>query len=168
MSACLSASEEAARSKPWYCQPMAGHASGRSNQTDRQLNSRRKMIMMRKPMKALVATGALALATVSGAGAVLATATPASADVLVNYDGGTIHLWQSMRVGVWYQQSSGGSKGYWAGVWSVSAHKWIFTRSGYASATGWKYWSVKPPKRGKYHTVYNADGTRVTFYTTVR
>jgi hypothetical protein len=58
------------------------------------------MIMMRKPMKALVATGALALATVSCAGAVLATATPASADVLVNYDGGTIHLGQSMRVGV--------------------------------------------------------------------
>jgi hypothetical protein len=126
------------------------------------------MIMMRKPMRALVATGALTLATVSGAGAVLATATPASADVLVNYDGGTIHLGQSMRVGVWYQQSSGGSKGYWAGVWSVSEHKWIFTRSGYAPATGWKYWSVKPPKRGKYHTVYNADGTRVTFYTTVR
>jgi 2-methylaconitate cis-trans-isomerase PrpF len=49
----------------------------------RQLDNRRKMIMMRKPMKALVATGALALATASGAGAVLATATPASADVLV-------------------------------------------------------------------------------------
>ena len=26
MSACLSASEEAARGKPWYCQPMVGHA----------------------------------------------------------------------------------------------------------------------------------------------
>jgi hypothetical protein len=135
---------------------------------DRQLNNRRKMITMRTSMKTLVVTGALALATVSGAGAVLATATPASADVLVNDDSGTIHLGHSMQVGVWYQQFSGGPKGYWAGVWSVSAHKWIFTRSGYVSATGWKMWSVKPAKRGEYHTVYNADGTRITFYTAVK
>jgi hypothetical protein len=105
---------------------------------------------------------------VMGTGAVLAPATPASADVLVNYDGGTIHLGQSLQVGVWYQQFSGGPSGYWAGVWSVPAHKWIFTRSGHASASGWRMWLVKPPERGEYHTIYNVDGARLTFSTTVR
>jgi hypothetical protein len=73
-----------------------------------------------------------------------------------------------MQVGVWYQQFSGGPKGYRAGVWSVSAHKWILTRSGYSSATGWKIWSVKPSRRGEYHTVYDTDSNRVTFYTAVK
>ncbi len=115
-----------------------------------------------------VLVGTASVLVIGGAGAVLAPATPASAVVLVNYDGGTIHLGQSLQVGVWYQQFSGGPTGYWAGVWSVSAHKWIFTRSGHASASGWRTWSVKPPKRGEYHTVYNTDGTRVTFYTKVK
>lgn len=115
-----------------------------------------------------VLVGTASVLVIGGAGAVLAPATPASAVVLVNYDGGTIHLGQSLQVGVWYQQFSGGPTGYWAGIWSVSAHKWIFTRSGHASASGWRTWLVKPPKRGEYHTVYNTDGTRVTFYTKVK
>jgi hypothetical protein len=115
-----------------------------------------------------VLAGAASVLAIGCAGAVLAAATPASADVLVNYDGGTIRLGQFLRVGVWYQQFSGGPTGYWAGVWSVSARKWIFTRSGHASASAWRMWSVKPPKRGEYHTVYNVDGTRVTFYTKVK
>jgi hypothetical protein len=124
----------------------------------------RKRMSVRKRVLAGTAT----VLVIGGAGAVLAPATPASAVVLVGYDGGTIHLGQSLQVGVWYQQFSGGPTGYWAGVWSVPAHKWIFTRSGHASASGWRIWSVKPPKRGEYHTVYNADGTRVTFYTKVK
>ena len=124
----------------------------------------RKRISARKR----VLIGTATVLVIDGAGVVLAPAPPASAVVLVNYDGGTIHLGQSLQVGVWYQQFSGGPNGYWAGVWSVSAHKWIFTRSGHASVSGWRMWSVKPPKRGEYHTVYNADGTRVTFYTKVK
>jgi hypothetical protein len=115
-----------------------------------------------------VLAGAATVLVIGGAGAMLAPATPASADVLINDDSGTIHLGQSLQVGVWYQQFSGGPTGYWAGVWSVPAHKWIFTRSGHASASGWRMWSVKPPKRGEYHTVYNADGTRLTLYTKVK
>jgi hypothetical protein len=127
-------------------------------------------LLPRKRMSARkrVLVGTASVLVIGGAGAVLAPATPASAVVLVGYDGGTIHLGQSLQVGVWYQQFSGGPTGYWAGVWSVPAHKWIFTRSGHASASGWRMWSVKPPKRGEYHTVYNADGTRVTFYTKVK
>ena len=69
-----------------------------------------------------------------GAGtAAVMTAAPASADVLVNYDGGTTRLGQSLDVGVWYQAFSGGPRGYWEGVWSHPQHKWIFTQSGQAS-----------------------------------
>jgi hypothetical protein len=124
----------------------------------------RKRMSARKRVLAGTAT----VLVIGGAGAMLAPATPASADVLINDDSGTIHLGQSLQVGVWYQQFSGGPTGYWAGVWSVPAHEWIFTRSGHASASGWRMWSVKPPKPGEYHTVYNADGTRLTLYTKVK
>jgi hypothetical protein len=33
---------------------------------------------------------------------------------------------------------------------------------------GWQSWYVKPVKRGEYHTVYVANGNRVTFYTQVK
>jgi hypothetical protein len=107
---------------------------------------------------AIILTGAIAL---TSAGA-------ARADVLVNYDGGTIHLGQSLQVGVWYQSFSGGPRKYWEGVWSVPQRKWIFQHYGTASSNGWQYWYVKPSKRGEYHTVYVADGVRVTFYTKVK
>lgn len=118
--------------------------------------------------KARLCGGALALATALGAGATLVTAAPASADVLLNYDGGTIHLGQSMQVGVWYQQFSGGPRGYWAGVWSYPARRWIFTRSGQAPSTGWRLWPVKPTRRGEYATVYGTSRTRTVFYTAVK
>jgi hypothetical protein len=102
------------------------------------------------------------------AGAIaLASAGAARADVLVNYDGGTIHLGQSLQLGVWYQSFSGGPGNYWEGVWSVPQHKWIFQHYGTASASGWQFWYVKPSERGNYHTVYLTDGHRVTLYTTV-
>ena len=113
------------------------------------------------------------LAKIAGAmilaGAItLASAGVAGADVLVNYDGGTIHLGQSLQVGVWYQAFSGGPARYWEGVWSVPQHKWIFQHYGTATSKGWQFWYVRPSKRGQYHTVYVADGHRVTFYTTVK
>ena len=54
---------------------------------------------------AIILAGAIAL---TSAGA-------ARADVLVNYDGGSIHLGQSMQLGVWYQSFSGGPGNYWEG-----------------------------------------------------
>lgn len=109
-------------------------------------------------------TGAIVLAV----GIALASAGSAGAAVLVNYDGGTIHLGQSLRLGVWYQSFSGGPRKYWEGVWSVPQHKWIFQHYGTAPARGWQFWHVKPAKRGEYHTVYVTNGHRVTFYTKVR
>ena len=103
------------------------------------------------------------------AGAItLTSAGAAGADVLVNYDGGTIHLGQSLQVGVWYQAFSGNPASYWEGVWSVPQHRWIFQHYGTATSKGWQFWYVKPAKRGPYHTVYVTDGHRVTFYTTVK
>lgn len=89
------------------------------------------------------------------------TAAPASADVLVNYDGGTVRLGQSLDVGVWYQAFSGGPRGYWEGVWSHPQHKWIFTQSGQASpAVPIKIWPVKPHVRGEHDTVLRHDEQR--------
>jgi hypothetical protein len=139
-------------------------ASKRAKAQARLADERRKRMSAGKRML----VGSASVLAIGSAGAMLAPAPPASAGVLVNYDGGTIHLGQSLQVGVWYQQFSGGPASYWAGVWSVPAHRWIFTRSGDAPASGWRMWSVKPPKRGEYHTVYNAHGTRVTFYTRVK
>jgi hypothetical protein len=104
----------------------------------------------------------------NGAGAAIATtASPASADVLVSWDGYNISLGRHFILDVWYQQFSGGPRGYWAGVWSYPQHKWIFTRSGNATTT-WHNWAVKPSQRGKYATVYYADGIRTVFYSTVK
>jgi hypothetical protein len=123
-------------------------------------------------MKTLVATTLLALTAATGAGAAIATAAPASAEVLVNYDGGTISLGHSLDVGVWYQEFSGGPTGYWAGVWSYPQHKWIFTRSGHATSAHWQDWWVRPFVRGTYATVYNTSyngrSYRTVFYTRVR
>jgi hypothetical protein len=107
--------------------------------------------------------GAIILAAIIA----LTSAGAARADVLVNYDGGTIHLGQSLQLGVWYQSFSGGPGKYWEGVWSVPQHKWIFQHYGTATSRGWQFWYVKPAKRGEYHTVYVTDGHRVTLYTNV-
>ena len=121
-------------------------------------------------MRLIFAAAALMLTVLSGAGAVVATAAPASAEVLFNDDAGTIRLGQYMEVGVWYQQYSGGPSGYWAGVWSYPQHKWIFTSSGHAT-TSWKFWWVKPAVRGEYATVYgttyNGRNYSDVFYTAV-
>ena len=123
-------------------------------------------------MKTLVATTVLALTAATGAGAAIATAAPASAEVLVNYDGGSIYLGQSLKVGGWYQQFSGGPTGYWEGVWSYPQNRWIFTHSGQASSSYWQFWWVRPSVRGTYATVYgtsyNGRNYRTVFYTRVK
>ena len=120
---------------------------------------------------ALLAAALAALTALSAVGTAIATAAPASAEVLFNDDAGTIPLGHSLEVGVWYQQFSGGPTGYWAGVWSYPQHKWVFTRSGHATTT-WKFWYIKPADRGKYATVYDTAymgrDYRTVFYTTVR
>ena len=80
---------------------------------ERHLPTGTPAVTMRRSIKTLVTTTVLALTAATGAGAAIATAAPASAQVLISYDGGTIHLGQSMQVGVWYQKFSGGPTGYW-------------------------------------------------------
>jgi len=118
-----------------------------------------------KRISKIIATGAFAATAALGTGMALAPA--ASADVLVNYDGGTIHLGQDMTVGVWYQQFSGRSRQYWVGVYNPHGTL-IFTRSGSASPANWRFWEVRATQKGKYHTLYIADGHRVSFTTTVK
>ncbi len=108
-----------------------------------------------KRINKIIATGALATTAALGTGMALAPA--ASADVLVNYDGGTIHLGQDMKVGVWYQAYSGGSRYYWLGVYNAKGMR-VFERSGHASPTAWKFWEIKAAQKGNYHTLYYANG----------
>jgi hypothetical protein len=115
-------------------------------------------------MRAATTIGAIILAGVIA----LTSSGSAKADVLVNYDGGTIQLGQALQVGVWYQSFSGGPKNYWEGVWSVPQRRWIFQHYGTASSSGWQFWYVKPSRPGEYHTVYVTDGHRVSLDTTVR
>lgn len=138
---------------------------GRSRATLRgRLPSLTDLREIRTQKKIAKVAGAISLA-----GAIaLTSAGAAGADVLVNYDGGTIHLGQSLQVGVWYQSFSGGPGNYWEGVWSVPQHRWIFQHYGTATPRGWQFRYVKPAKRGEYHTVYVANGNRVTFYTKVK
>lgn len=126
-----------------------------------------------RSVKAIIPAAALALATLAGTAAATApAASAASAEVLVNADGGTISLGHSLNVGVWYQKFSGGPSSYWEGVWSYPQGKWIFTHSGNAVSSHWQDWSVKPAHRGKYATVYGTSyggrNYRTVFYTTVR
>ena len=118
-----------------------------------------------KRINKIIATGALAATAALGTGMALAPA--ASADVLVNYDGGTVHLGQDMRVGVWYQQFSGRSRHYWVGVYNPDGTR-VFTQSGSASPTNWRFWEVRATQKCKYHTLYIADGHRAKFTTTVK
>ncbi|HUK67209.1 MAG TPA: hypothetical protein VLW50_00385 [Streptosporangiaceae bacterium] len=118
-----------------------------------------------KRINKIIASGALATTAALGAGMALAPA--ASADVLVNYDGGTIHLGQDMKVGVWYQAYSGGSRYYWLGVYNVKGKR-VFERSGHASPTAWQFWEIKATQKGNYHTLYYADGKWLKIMTKVK
>ena len=98
-------------------------------------------------------------------GGLAATAGPAAAsvrpaisnDVLVNYDGGTVHLGAKLKLGVWYQSFSGGSSHYWVGVYNPHGVR-VFAAEGYASAAYWEYGYVKTTELGTYHTLYEVQG----------
>jgi len=72
-------------------------ASNKRDQAQARLaHEQRKRMSVTKGML----IGTIGVLVAGGAGALLAPATPASAAVLVNDDTGTIHLGQSLQVGV--------------------------------------------------------------------
>jgi hypothetical protein len=119
--------------------------------------------------KKLISIAALAL-MISGSAAVAATATPASATVLINYPGTSVKVGHTFKVGDWYQQASGGSRWYSTSVYSPSGSR-VLHKTGYAPSSSWKFWNIKATRTGNYKVRYDiGQGNRHyrSFWYTVR
>jgi hypothetical protein len=86
-------------------------------------------------------------------GAALASTTLASADVLVNQPASSVCVDKTFRVGVWYQQFSGGPRAYRVAVYDPSWRRVLY-KHGRAPSSDWKFWRIRTSRTGKYHTVY--------------
>jgi hypothetical protein len=103
-------------------------------------------------MTGLLGAG-LALAGPAGAAARPAPA-PVVNTVLVNQPVARVCVGATFRVGVWFQQFSGGSRAYRVAVFGPHGHL-VFYRHGRASAAHWRFWKVRARLAGKYRTVYH-------------
>lgn len=95
-------------------------------------------------------TTALALAVVT----LVASAAPADAMVLVNQPASSVCVGHTFKVGVWYQQYSGGSRAYRVAVYGPAGKRLLY-KHGRAIAAHWRFWKVRAARPGKYHTVYS-------------
>jgi hypothetical protein len=96
----------------------------------------------------------LSAALVLGVVPLVASAAPADAMVLVNQPASSVCVGHTFKVGVWYQQYSGGSRAYRVAVYSPSGKRLLY-KHGRASSSHWRYWKVRATRLGKYHTVYS-------------
>ena len=118
---------------------------------------------MKKALLAIAAVAALSLVQGAAAAAVGAPGTSARAlehgallapnVVLINQPARWVCDGNRFRVGVWYQQFSGGSRAYRVLVYNPN-WKLIFYRSGLASSTAWTIWRIRAGRIGDYHTTY--------------
>jgi hypothetical protein len=135
---------------------------------------------MKKILLAVAAIAALSLMPSAAAATVSAAGTPAGARepsallvphlVLVNQPARWVCVGNRFRVGVWYQQSSGGSRAYRVLVYNPS-WKLIFYRHGLASSAAWKIWRIRAWRTGHYHTTYktkNSSGQWIKYRTVTR
>jgi hypothetical protein len=81
------------------------------------------------------------------------TVGPARADVLVNQPASSVLVGNTFRVGVWYQQFSGGSRWYSVAVYNPAGHR-VLNERGYAPSAHWRFWKIRAQMAGKYLTVY--------------
>ena len=98
-----------------------------------------------------LAYGAVTLLTVFGI--VIGAATKASAVVLVNQPRARVCVGHTFRVGVWYQQFSGGSRRYRVTVYNPQWHL-ILHKTGRAPSSHWLFWRVTAAQTGDYHITY--------------
>ena len=95
------------------------------------------------------------------------TRASAPAVVLVNAPARSVCAGHKFRVGVWFQQISGGSRAYRISV-SGPAHRRFFYRAGQAPSAGWRLWKVLAGRAGQYRTVYSAHRPGSTKWTSFR
>lgn len=107
----------------------------------------------------LMVTPACAWAVAVPAGAA-STATAARARpqaaqvVLVSQPARSVCTGHKFRIGVWYQQHSGGSRAYRVSV-SGPRHRRFFHRAGQAPSGQWRFWRVLAGRSGRYRIVYS-------------
>ena len=89
----------------------------------------------------------------------------APAVVLVNAPARSVCAGHKFKVGVWFQQISGGSRAYRISI-SGPEHRRFFHRAGSAPSAGWRFWRVLAGRAGKYRTVYSAHRPGSTKWTT--
>jgi hypothetical protein len=126
----------------------------------------------RRPATRLAALGlltgallcALAAAAQPGQAAPASAAGPVSAAaaaridtpdvVLINQPARSVCVGRTFRVGVWYQQYSGGSAAYRISV-SGPRRVRFFYRHGVASSAHWRFWNIRAGRAGRYRIVYS-------------
>ncbi len=105
----------------------------------------------------LLTTAIVAMGVAAAPPGLAAPAVPAvparPAVVLVNQPTHSLCAGHKIKVGVWYQSVSGGSRAYRVSVWGPR-HTRFFYRSGQASSARWKFWNVLAGRHGRYHVVY--------------
>lgn len=87
--------------------------------------------------------------------------------VLVNQPAGSVCVGRTFRVGVWYQQDSGGSRAYRVAVYNPHGKR-ILYRHGRASSGRWKFWTIRPKLTGRYRTVYSGHWKNPAVWTRYR
>ena len=101
--------------------------------------------LLRRLFLFLTSTSVLVTAT-------LVAAAPASADVLVEIPRSQVCVGDQFRVGVWYQEFSGGPRTYRLRVTGPSGHV-VLSKHGKATVH-WKYWHVTADAAGVHKTLY--------------
>jgi hypothetical protein len=92
-------------------------------------------------------------------GLAVATAPPASADVLLSPPQRQICAGKPIKVGVWYQSYSGGPRAYRIDVYNPNGHR-IFHVKGKARSARWQYWKVPTSKPGRYKTIFRGSSSQ--------
>ncbi len=101
-------------------------------------------------MRKIIYAAAIMFVALGGA---LAAAVPASAVVLVNQPASSVCVGNTFKVGVWYQQFSGGSRKYRVAVYNPHWRR-VLHKRGRAPSSHWRFWRIHARSIGKYHTVY--------------
>lgn len=92
-------------------------------------------------------------------GFLLSLAPAAHADVLISAPRKNVCLHRAIKLGVWYQEQSGGPRWFRVRVRGPRGRTVFFTR-GKASPDRWHYWRYWTLRRGTYRVKYRVPGAR--------
>jgi hypothetical protein len=108
-------------------------------------------LRLNSPVQRLVAGSLIAV--------LLGLALPAQADVLISAPRKRVCLHRAIKLGVWYQEYSGGPRWFRVRVRNPSGKTVFFTR-GKASPDRWHYWRCWTERTGIYRVKYRVPGAK--------